>query len=129
MSNPTPQEKRDGVEVVDNYLRKVTTFCVISKDEMKREMCELIDKRFAYIESDLRDANLALHTVAENARREVKGVQREASYIHYNLRNAIRSERNGTNINGHEKDVDRWLEELQKLSPSPQGRGGNETKI
>jgi len=51
----------EEIKIIDQYLLKVTTFSVVSKEELKKEICNLIDKRFEYFEKDLRKANDAIH--------------------------------------------------------------------
>ena len=51
------EEMAKEVKIVDDYLRRVTTFSIVTKDEMKKELCEVVDRRFEYLEEGLRKAN------------------------------------------------------------------------
>lgn len=55
------------------------------------------------------------HQELQKAREDIK---RDLNYIHYNLRNAIRNERDGLNVKGYEGEVDKWLGELAKATHS-----------
>ena len=46
---------------VDNYLMKVTTFIIVGKENIKKDMNKLIDEKFKYIEDGLKEANAAIH--------------------------------------------------------------------
>ena len=48
---------------IDNYLRTVTTFMVISKDLIKEEINNVIDKKFLFIENDIKKANDAIYKI------------------------------------------------------------------
>lgn len=53
--------------------------------------------------------------VARKMEETIWEVDIKLSYLHYNLRNAIRNERRGLNINGHQGDVDKYVNELCHL--------------
>ena len=46
---------------VDNYLMKVTTFIIVGKENIKKDMNKLIDEKFKYIEDGPKEANAAIH--------------------------------------------------------------------
>ena len=46
---------------VDNYLIKVTTFIIVGKENIKKDINKLIDEKFKYIEDGLKEANAAIH--------------------------------------------------------------------
>lgn len=45
----------------------------------------------------------------------VEKIELKLSYALYNLKNSIRHEREGTNIHGHENDLDRDLQDLDDV--------------
>lgn len=45
----------------------------------------------------------------------VEKIEPKLSYALYNLKNSIRHEREGTNIHGHENDLDRDLQDLDDV--------------
>lgn len=60
----------------------------------------------------LSDFEQALRQARLNALEEV---EKKISYAYYCLENAIRHEREGTNIEGHEKDVDIYLSQVKQI--------------
>lgn len=67
------------------------------------------------VEDYLKRKATTLHQELQKAREDIK---RDLNYIHYNLRNAIRNERDGLNVKGYEGEVDKWLSELAKTTQS-----------
>lgn len=62
-----------------------------------------------------------LRTIINNQLQKARDdIKRDINYIHYNLRNAIRNERDGLNVKGYEGEVDKWLSELAKATHSKQ---------
>jgi len=58
------KKQQHKIERLNEYLLKVTTFQIIGKEELKeelkKEVCKLIDEKFAYIEKDIKEANIII---------------------------------------------------------------------
>ena len=48
------------IKQIDKQLLRDTTFLVIGKDDIKKEICNLIDKKFKFLEKNLKKANDAM---------------------------------------------------------------------
>src|SRR3990167_8719796 len=57
---PVEAQVMQKIAETDDYLRTVTTFMVIGKDKLKEEINNIIDKKFMFIENDIKKANEAM---------------------------------------------------------------------
>jgi len=51
---------------VDDYLLTVTTFTIVSKEKLKEEISNIIDKKFLFIEKNIKKANDAIQIIKSN---------------------------------------------------------------
>jgi len=60
------KKEKKKIKEIDDQLRRTTTFLIIGKEELKKEINKMIDKRFEFLEKDLKKSNEAIKWLKEN---------------------------------------------------------------
>ena len=68
---------KEEKDKINKQLLRTTVFNIQSKEELKKDICNLIDKRFEFLEKYLKGANEAFYKLSEEEQLEVERKERE----------------------------------------------------